>query len=106
MNVWQRSGVSLIAIPELARAAALSHERIERCAYVLRAMLDSARRIDLHGAYALDVHDIAFTLSCSPRSIEAIAEGFARPEVALVEGGAIARWREWAVERTLSTIFD
>jgi hypothetical protein len=116
MNVWERGGVSLIRLDELARAAALSGERVERCAYVLRAILDSARRLDRDGAFEIDAYDVAFTLSCAPQSIVRAAQALVRREVGLIDpdkvaspasgciAGAVARWRDWAVERTLSTI--
>jgi len=113
MNVWTRGGISLIKLPELAQAAALSGQRIERCAYVLRRALDSALSRNADGFFLIDAHDVAFTLSCAPSAIERALESFLylglTDDVAAsvgIEAGHIAHWRDWAVERAALAHLD
>ena len=106
MNAWERGGVSLIDLPELARAAEISGQHPIRCAYVMREVLDSARRIDLAGVYAVDAWDVGYGLSLPAKTVQEILRAF--EDVGwLREGqGIVDDWPGWRVKASFSLAFD
>lgn len=130
MNVWRRGCAALSELDALDRASALSGQAPERCASVLRAILDSAREYDRDGFFCVDCDSVAFSVGCSPHAVIWIAAVFLDTEIGLTWAqwvaterphitwarwvatgrlhivGLVTRWPDWAIDQSFSSVVN